>query len=188
MQVFDFDNTLYRGESPIDFVLFLIKKNKKILLWIPKIFFNLIKYKLCILSGEQLESKINDFMKDFLNDKDEILKNTKEFWSINYKKLNMETLKEVEPDDVILTASPTFFIDGIKDKIVSKNIIGSEVDFDTRKFVYLNFGENKVKKYKEIYGDKKVDCFYTDSYNDKFMMEISEKVFLVKKSKIVQIK
>ena len=188
MKVFDFDNTLYRGESPIDFVLFMIKKNRKILLWIPKIFFNLIKYKLCILSGEQLESKINDFMDDFLNDKDEIIRNTKEFWSRNYKKLNMNTIKEVEPDDVILTASPSFFIDGIKDKIVSKNVICSEIDLDARKIDFLNFGENKVRKYKEIYGDKKVDCFYTDSYNDKFMMDISEKVFLVKKRKISQIK
>ena len=46
MKVFDFDNTLYHGESAVDLAIFMIKNNKKIILYLPKIFINLIKYKL----------------------------------------------------------------------------------------------------------------------------------------------
>lgn len=188
MKVFDFDNTLYRGESPIDLVLFMMKKDKKILLWLPKIFFNLFKYKLCILNKEQLENKINELMHDLLKDKDKTAEIINSFWSQNYKKLNQVTLKEVAPEDVILSASPSLLLDGIKEKLISQNIVCSEIDIDKKKITYLNFGENKVKRFKEIYGDKKIDAFYTDSYNDKAMMEISDKVFLVRKNKIIQIK
>ena len=37
MIVFDFDNTLYRGESSVDFALFMIRYNPRIILWLPKI-------------------------------------------------------------------------------------------------------------------------------------------------------
>lgn len=188
MKVFDFDNTLYRGESLIDFTVFMIKKNKRIILWLPKIFFNLIRYKLCIISREEIESKMNEFMGEFLNDKEDMLRSIDEFWEKNQKNLNEVTLKEVNPEDIILTASPSFLINGIKDKIIAKNIISSEIDLDKKQIVYLNFGENKVKKYKEAYGNLKIDGFYTDSYNDKDMMDISEKAFLVKKNKVIQIK
>lgn len=53
---------------------------------------------------------------------------------------------------------------------------------------YLNFGENKVKGYKALYGDKRIECFYTDSYNDKALMEISDRVFIVKKGRLTRIK
>ena len=45
-----------------------------------------------------------------------------------------------------------------------------------------------MKRFREQYGDQKIDSFYTDSYNDKAMMEISEKVFIVKKGKTRQIR
>ena len=63
----------------------------------------------------------------------------------------------------------------------TENIIGTEVDIKQKKIRRLNFGDNKVKKFKELYGDIKIDVLYTDSYNDKALMEISEEVFIVKK-------
>ena len=55
MQVFDFDNTLYHGESAVDFALFMIQHNRRILLWVPRIFWNLMKYKLCLTEQKQME-------------------------------------------------------------------------------------------------------------------------------------
>ena len=53
---------------------------------------------------------------------------------------------------------------------------------------YLNFGENKVKGFKAMYGEKRIDRFYTDSYNDKALMDISDKVFIVKKGRLRRVK
>ena len=61
MKAFDFDNTLYRGESTVDLLIYVIRKNKRIALWMPVIFWNLIKYKLCIISGERMEAIAGSF-------------------------------------------------------------------------------------------------------------------------------
>lgn len=54
-------------------------------------------------------------------------------------------------------------------------------DFEQKKITRFNFGDNKVRRYRELYGDREIDAFYTDSYNDRFLMEISNEVFIVKK-------
>ena len=38
-----------------------------------------------------------------------------------------------------------------------------------------------MKRYRERYGDKTIDAFFTDSYNDRDLMEISKKVYIVKR-------
>ena len=53
---------------------------------------------------------------------------------------------------------------------------------------FFNFGDNKVTRYRELYGDRPIDCFYTDSYNDRSMMDISDRVFIVKDGRIKSIK
>lgn len=180
MNVFDFDNTLYKGESSVDFALFMIKNNKKIILWLPKIFWNLFKYKLCLLSKDEIENMINDFMKAIVKDKNEVLNLTEDFWKKYKRKLNKIILEKVSKDDVIITAGPSFLIEAIKSELGTCNMICSEVDLDKKQITYLNFSANKVKRYRDIYNNQPIDNFYTDSYNDKAMMDISNKVFLVK--------
>ena len=45
MRVFDFDNTIYNGESVFDFYLFSIKKNPKVIKYLFVVVYNLLKYK-----------------------------------------------------------------------------------------------------------------------------------------------
>lgn len=188
MKAFDFDNTLYHGESSLDFALFMIKKNKKIILWLPRIFINFLTYKLCLIKTEQIVSLINAFMKSVIKKDYDVEALVDEFWKENKQKLNKNLVKKISKDDVIITAGPSFLINGIKKRLGTSNLICSVFDIDKRCVEYLNFGENKVKEYRKRYGDEKVDIFYTDSYNDKAMMEISKNVFLVGKNGIKRIK
>lgn len=188
MKVFDFDNTLYHGESAIDFVLYLMKKNKKIVLWVPRILFGLMQYKFCLISKEEIINQTNDFMKSVIKDRKEVEDTVAEFWQKYSKDLNLELIKQIEEEDAIITAGPSFLIEHIKDKLGTSNLMCSDVDLEKREVLNLNFGENKVKCYKERYGEKSIDSFYTDSYNDKAMMDISKSVYLVKGKKIKKIK
>lgn len=188
MQVFDFDNTLYRGESAVDLALYMIRNNKKIILYLPKIFVNLIKYKLCLVNKRKMTAAINDFMQNVLSGKDELMDSIKGFWDNNGFKLDKRMLDMIKKDDIIITAGPDFLINGIRDLLNTDHIISSKIDTDKMKVRYLNFGANKVKGYISIYGDKRIDCFYTDSYNDKALMDISDKVFIVKKGRLRRIK
>ena len=181
MKVFDFDNTIYRGESSIDFSFYMIKYNRKILKYVPLILGSLVGYKLCLLSRERLESIINGFFEGVLDGADDSLVFIDRFWETHARKLNKRVLALIEPEDVIISASPCFLLDGIRDRLGTKNIVGTEVDLKKKKLTWFNYGENKVKRFRELYGDKTIDAFYTDSYNDRDLMEISKKVFIVKK-------
>ena len=181
MKVFDFDNTIYRGESSVDFSFFMVRYRKRILRYVPLILFSLDGYKLCLLKKEKLESIINDFFAGVLDGEISYTFYIKEFWKTHAHKLNQNILPLIGPDDVIISASPVFLLDGIREMLGTERIIGTEVDLEQKRILWFNFGENKVKRYRALYGDQIIDAFYTDSYNDKDLMEISKKVYLVKK-------
>ena len=46
MRVFDFDNTVYDGESVIDFYLFSLRRNPKVARYVPVVLYHLLRYKL----------------------------------------------------------------------------------------------------------------------------------------------
>ena len=188
MNVFDFDNTLYRGESSVDLALFMIRGNRKIILWLPKIFWNLLRYKLCLIGRERIEELINSFMQSVLRNREEVLGITGEFWESHSHKLNKALISRIKNEDVIVSAGPSFLLEAISDRLGTQNLICSEVDFDRMCVARLNFGANKVRRFREVYGDTDIDSFYTDSYNDRALMEISDRVFIVKKGRIRRIK
>ena len=184
IKVFDFDNTLYHGESSIDLAFYLIRRNKKILLYVPSILINLAKYKMCLVDREKAEQEINDFLKVAVKNKYEAAEIVESFWAENSYRLDENMIKRVRKDDVIITAGPDMLIDGIKDKLGTDNIISSIIDPDKREMVYFNFGENKAKRYKEVYGDTPIESFYTDSFNDKPLMKLANKVYIVEKGRL----
>lgn len=186
MKVFDFDNTLYSGESAVDLFFFMIKENPRLMRFIPTIIFNTVKYKLCLVEKDRMEATINRLMKTMIRSREQLLRTSEEFWKLSRSRLNPAILRHIAPEDVIITASPRFLIEGIGDSLPTRNIVCSEVDLDRKCVTWFNFGENKVRRYKELYGGRPVSCFFTDSYNDRAMMAVSRKVFLVRKGRIAK--
>lgn len=183
VKVFDFDNTIYMGESSVDFSFYMIRHNKRIIRYIPTILFSLVGYKLCLLKKERLEAIINDFFAGVLDGTESPDEYVREFWAAHDRKLNPDILRLIEPGDVIISASPVILFDGIREKLKTDQIIGTEVDIEQKRVTWFNFGDNKVKRYRERFGDRTIDAFYTDSYNDKDMMAISREVYIVKRGK-----
>lgn len=186
MRVFDFDNTIYDGESVFDFYLFSIKYNPRVVKYIAVVIFNLFKYKLGKTTMEDLEEAVRKYSSAYLNafdNKDELVKR---FWDKHMRKIK----KWYEPrsDDVIMTASFNLIMDEICARLGIKTCICSYVNRSTMQVEYLNFSENKRKTFTEKYRDKTVDEFYTDNMLDKPMIDIAEKAYLVKGNKIKRIK
>ncbi|ADU21983.1 haloacid dehalogenase-like hydrolase [Ruminococcus albus] len=184
IKVFDFDNTLYHGESSVDLAFYMIRRNKRILLYVPSILINLAKYKMCLVDKEKAEQSINEFLKIAVKDKYEAADIVKCFWKENSHRLDKNMIKRISKNDVIITAGPDMLIDGIRDKLGNDNILSSVIDPDKREMIYFNFGENKARRYKEIYGDTPIDSFYTDSFNDKPLMKLADKVYIVEKGRL----
>ena len=47
-------------------------------------------------------------------------------------------------------------------------------------------GKEKVRRYRELFGDEPVEKFYSDSLSDLPMMELAERGFLVKKGAVIR--
>lgn len=181
MKVFDFDNTIYGGESVFDFAMFFVKRKKSFIRYVPGFLRLLLSYKMCKMDVLQFQKALERYTKPFLENQEYIKELVEEFWLENIEKLYPNMLKKIKPEDVIITASPTFLIDGIKDVLNTDNILCTELDLEKGKISFLNFKENKVKNFMKKYKGKKIEDFYTDSYNDKPLMNISKHVYLVKK-------
>ncbi len=188
MKVFDFDNTIYGGESVFDFAMFFVKRKKSFIKYVPNFIKILFSYKMCHMDISEFQKALEKYANPFLENQEYIKELVAEFWLQNIEKLYPNILKKIEKDDVIITASPDFLIDGIKDVLNTDHILCSKLDLEKGKISFLNFRENKVKCFMEKYDEKKIEEFYTDSYNDKPLMDISKHVFLVHHGKLKKLK
>ncbi len=187
MNAFDFDNTIYDGESLFDFFVFCLKKKFRLLKFMPHSMWILFLYKINKLDLNKLKNQIEKIVKSSID-----IKNYEQFvelfWKENIHKLKPEFIHMLKEDDLIITGCPDILFNYIKDKIVVKNIICSEFDLKKNEIKFLCLGENKVLALKEKYPDISISQFYTDSKMDQPLMDLSKEVFLVKKNHIYKIK
>ena len=64
MNVYDFDGTIYDGDSSVDFYLFSLRKNIKIIKYLPKQIKALIQYKLKKIDKTMMKEIFFSFLKD----------------------------------------------------------------------------------------------------------------------------
>lgn len=188
VNVYDFDNTIYDGETLVDFILYYIKTDRKIWKYVPRLIIIAIKDALHLFTVEQAIEAYASFLEGYYVNLGDTTQNVIKFWDKNEKKIKPWYAKVQKESDIIVSGSTDFILDEIMKRMGIKHYIGSSIDKKTGKFIRLCFLENKVKAFYEIYPDKHIENFYTDSMNDKAMMDIADNVFLVKKNKITKIK
>lgn len=188
VNVYDFDNTIYDGETLVDFILYYIKTDRKIWKYVPKLIIIAIKDALHLFTVEQAIEAYASFLEGYYVNLGDTTQNVIKFWDKNEKKIKPWYAKVQKESDIIVSGSTDFILDEIMKRMGVKHYIGSSIDKKTGKFIRLCFLENKVKAFYEIYPDKHIENFYTDSMNDKAMMDIADNVYLVKKNKITKIK
>lgn len=183
INVYDFDKTIYDGDSSIDFYMYCINLNKKIIFRIPSFLFSFLCYKLKIISKEKM--KENYF--SFLNDIDNIDEKVKNFWTKNRKKIKNFYLNKNHSNDIIISASPYFLLKDICDDLEVKDLIATDVDKNSGKFLGKNcYGDEKVIRLKNKYSNFKIANFYTDSLSDMPLIKLSDIAYIVKKNKIIK--
>lgn len=184
MNVYDFDNTIYDGESSFDFFLFCSRKNKKVLKYILPVINVMLKYKMCRITTDELIAKGEQYMSAFLSCLDNPKEIIKEFWDKHENKIKDFYRNIKQPDDVIISASCDVLLEEICLRLGIKNLLASSIDTENCKVKYLCYRDNKVKLFKEFFPDAVIDNFYSDSLNDLPMMSLAKRAFLVKGNKI----
>ncbi len=182
MNVYDFDKTIYKGDSTTDFFFYCIGKHPAIIKLIPSICVGYTKhYILKSCSKTEFKERIMQFVNYIEYEKD-----IADFWRKHKKKIKSFYKKQQRKDDVIISASPTFVLEPICRELGIENLICSRVDVTTGNYTGLNcHGKEKVLRYREIFGEESVDEFYSDSKSDTPMAEIAKKPFMVKGNKII---
>ena len=189
MNVFDFDNTIYNGESTLDLFFFYIVRKPWLIKLLPTVLKAFARYKKGDVSlSEVIERYVPMVEKDALRIFD-FENDPKIFWDKHEKKIKPLYDELRSGDDLIITASPDFNIEEICCRLGIRHHLTSRVDKETGKILFVNIRENKIKAYEEAYGDIPIDNFYTDSpENDSFLIEKAKHAFVVKKNTVMQIK
>ncbi len=180
MNVYDFDRTIYDGDSTVDFYFFCMKKHKKTLLLLPSLLCAYTKYYVFKIGTKtQFKETMYKFLKFCDSDKD-----VTEFWKTHTQKIKQWYLEQRQDDDVIVSASPEFLLNPCG-KEIGFNVIASKVCKNTGKYSGENcYYEEKVRRFRELYSDK-IDEFYSDHYSDEPLALISDKAFIVDKNNII---
>ena len=182
MNGYDFDKTIYDGDSTMDFYLFCLKRHKGILHLAFPLVKGAVRYYVLNIGTKTI---MKENMYRFLT-KIDAEKDIRDFWKSNKSKIKMWYKKQQKPDDLVISASPYFLLEPICEYLGISRLIASRVDVNTGKYTGENcHGDEKVKMFKEQYGEK-IEEFYSDSYNDEPLALMSEKAFMVKGSKITE--
>lgn len=185
INVYDFDNTLYDGESALDFYLFCVKRHPFLIKYVFVIIKSLVRYKLCLIDVDELWILARRFAQSFIKDCPNVEEKVVQFWKANSKKLKRFYSQNAKKDDVVVSASFSFLLQPAMKILGVKHLVCSDMSLETGEVFRLCFREEKIKHFKKLYDCEEVDDFYTDSMNDLPFMKIAKgNVYMVKKNKI----
>ena len=108
--VYDFDKTIYDGDSSIDFFKFCFINYIRVWKYIPLIVFNLILYMVNAISAKKFKERFFSFLIEFDN-VDELVES---FWLLNKNKIYKYFDDQINLDNrlpiYIISASPEFLL------------------------------------------------------------------------------
>lgn len=181
MKVYDFDGTIYDGDSTVDFFLYALKRKPALACYIPKQAWGCLLYGLKRISKTELK----EYFFSFLSGMD-AQKLTESFWNKNHHKVYKWYLDQKQPDDIIISASPEFLLKPICQRLGICHLIASRVDTQSGKFSGENCkGEEKVRRLATEYQVTHIDSFYSDSRSDLPLAKIADKAYLVKNGDLI---
>ena len=177
MNVFDFDGTIYNGDSSKDFFFFCLKHYPKIRKKIFPVMWYGAGYGLHIVKKIDFKTKLFSFVSLI----DDIDKAVFDFWAEHKKNVKNWYIEKRQPTDVIISASPEFLLTDFCKSLGAESLMASKVDKRTGKFDGANcHGEEKVRRFYELYPDAHIDEFYSDLYCDTPLARLADKAFIVK--------
>lgn len=175
MNVFDFDETIYRGDSTRDFVIFCMKRHKKALLYLPYIGLVSLRYYLFHIGTKtQFKERMYRFLKACDTEKDVEI-----FWTSHIDGIKEYYKMIHRDDDLVISASPEFLLKPLEEKL-HISVIASRVSPIDGKTTGENcYHAEKVRRFREQYPDGTIEEFYSDSYSDEPLALLAEKAYIV---------
>ena len=181
MNVYDFDGTIYNGDSSVDFFLFCAKRKPIIFLLVPRI---VAMFALRFVRKPNTETVKSAFF-SFVRMIPDIDLFVSEFWKTYSKKIMGWYLAQKKSDDVVISASPEFLLEKIGGEL-GVRVIASRVCKKSGVLIGNNCkGKEKVRRFSEEFGaDCTIENFYSDSKSDFPLASIAQNAWLCKRGKM----
>ena len=184
INAYDFDGTIYDGDSSVDFFLYSLKRKPSNIILMPIQLWGVLLYILRIKDKDYMKEKLFSFVRRIDTDK-----YVNDFWKTHTNNIKDFYLKQKKATDVIISASPEFLLKPLE-KLYNFKVIATKVDKHPGKFISKNCHDyEQIKRYeKETKKKNNIDSFYSDSFKSDFpMLEYAKNAYLVKKDIIKKI-
>ena len=182
MNVYDFDNTILRGDSTARFFAYCLGHYPKMWMDIPAQAVNGLLFLLKIRKKQDFKQRMLGFLR-CIGDVDTAVE---DFWRKNFKRIKPFYAETRRADDVVISASPIFLIQPACDRLGISCAMGSPVDRHTGVFHGLNcHGQEKVRRFRQLYPDAQIDDFYSDSHSDDPLAALARHAYLVQGDRLL---
>ena len=180
MNVYDFDGTIYGGDSTVDFYLYTLKKNPLLLRYLPRQIHGFILYKAKKISKTQMKEYFYSFLQGV-----QAQALLEDFWQQHEKQIFAWYADRQRENDLVISASPEFLLAPICRKLGIRHLLASRVDPCTGRYTGENCrGTEKINRFRSAYPHESVEEFYSDSLADLPLAKIAQRAYLIQKGKI----
>ena len=184
MNVYDFDGTIYNGDSGVDFVKFMFFKRPFLICkYLFMCIIPSISYCLNEITFQELKEKVFAFVKEV----DDLKVFTEEFAEIHKNNIKDYYLRLRRDDDLVISASLDFYLIPLCNKMNINNVLCTKYDVENGMIIGENCkGDEKVRRFNEAYGNNAViENAYGDSKNDVPIIKRALEGYIIKGNEIV---
>ena len=183
MNVYDFDNTILRGDSTARFFGWCLMHRGRMWRDVPAQAANGLLFLLKLRPKQAFKQRMLAFL-GRIGDVDAAVE---AFWRLNLPRVKAWYPPRRRPDDVVISASPEFLIRPACQKLGIGIVIGSPVDKRTGLFLGPNcHGKEKVSRFRARFPGGRIEEFYSDSRSDAPLAELADRAYLVRGERLVE--
>lgn len=180
--IYDFDDTIYNGDSSVDFFFYMLKNGHVKFSNIIKMLYTFLLWKLKIVKKERFKESFFAIVKNV----EDIDKTVLDFWKEHKKNIKNYYKEKKHDKDIIISASPEFLLKPICKELEVKKLMASPVNKKTGLYEGINcHNKEKVRRLNEVYQDYEVLETYSDSLSDKPILDLAKEGFIVKGDKLI---
>lgn len=183
MNVYDFDDTIYDGDTTVGFIKYTALHHPWAMVRaLPVQVAAIVSYALGKCGKTWMKSRAFIFLR-YLKDVDADVEN---YWAKHKHQIKGWYLRQQKEDDVIISASAEFLLQGICADLGIRHLIATRMDKHTGVIEGENCkGGEKVNRFYEAFPGGEVEEFYSDHDSDRFMARLAKRSYLVKKNELV---
>lgn len=185
IDVYDFDGTIYDGDSTADFVLFCLRRHPGMIAAAPAIGSAALRLAMKKIDLTQFKSTLfGEMVRRF-----DIEEEADAFWKSMKTRVKLGPWFFETPRDlpiVIASASPEFELRHAAKILGVETLIGTKCDPKTGTLIGRNCkGPEKIERIREVIGEFEVRAMYTDDAKaDAALLEIAKERYIVTRGKV----